>query len=373
MSAAHVILVPGLLGFQKLGPLSYFTDVEALLRRPFDDAGIDTVVTVIRTPPTSSVHDRAARLAEVVAAEPNGKDIHIVGHSTGGLDCRVFLSPGISLPTSVDVEAAARRVRAYVTVSTPHLGSPLASSLTGMAAVGFITVISRFVAALLHAGWSPERLVGFGKVLLQLDRISGVEELVCRFLAGGLEKALTDEHHGIDPGLHEWLHDVAGDSALLDQLTPSGVAALTEPLRERPEVVAGSVVTRSPPPRLQSLLVSDAFARGSAALYSLIHRMAGKVDGPGPVLTAEQRRALEEGLGSMPEREDNDGFVPTRSQAWGSVVAAVRGDHLDLMGYYGGRPEEPRLDMLASGSSFDWRDFEATWLAIGRFLVKASR
>src|SRR5690606_37563514 len=145
-------LVPGFLGFQRLHTLPYFADVEALLERPFREAGHEVVVKAIRTLPTSSLGARAARLAQVVSTLPKDADVHLVGHSTGGLDCRLFLAPGASLPTEVDVAAAADRVRSVVTVATPHHGAPLATVFTGVHGHRLMSLASSVITRLLQGG-----------------------------------------------------------------------------------------------------------------------------------------------------------------------------------------------------------------------------
>ncbi|MEM7158806.1 MAG: hypothetical protein AAF799_38545 [Myxococcota bacterium] len=367
MPAALVILVPGLLGFERLGRLSYFTDVEPVLRGPFAAAGIQLRVHVVSPPPSSAVETRAARLAEAIAEQPGDEPIHIVGHSTGGLDTRLLLSPGISLPTEVDVEAAARRVRSAVSLSTPHHGAPLAVAFTGVQGHRWMTLISRLLTRLLRSGSGPRRtLIETGMVVLHLDRIAGVDPSVCDPLCDALEGA------ALDPAIVEWLSEIGQDGSLLEQLTPGAVARLTATLQTRPTVRYGSVATMAPPPRLRSLVSfrSSRYARASAGLYALLHRLAGAASRrSSPMPSGDELRTLERELGAVPSRRDNDGFVPTRSQVWGSLITAVHGDHLDLMGYYGGAPGRPRLDMLASGAPFDSRDFEATWSAIAGFML----
>src|SRR4029077_1747642 len=105
---ARLYLVPGFFGFTNLGELQYFGHV-----RNFLAAAVAPVeVEVVRTPPTSSLPVRAARLVEAIAATSRGGDaVHLIGHSSGGLDIRLALSPGVSLPTVVDVEGVAARVR----------------------------------------------------------------------------------------------------------------------------------------------------------------------------------------------------------------------------------------------------------------------
>lgn len=371
MSDAQVILVPGLLGFQRLGALTYFTDVEEVLAEPFREAGIDVSVTAIRTLPTSSLRARAARLAEVVSEVPEHEEVYLVGHSTGGLDCRLFTATGASLSTEVDVEAAASRVRAVVTVATPHHGAPLATVFTGVHGHRLMGMVSRVLTWLLKGGRSSmSTLVEVGKVVLLLDRIAGMEVDVRNALREEL-RAGVSRLGGGDPGIPGWLDDIGEDSTLLEQLTPAAVELLNTTLREREGMRRGSVVAMAPPSSLRRLarLRIEPYTRLSTALYVVLHRFAGISERHEPLLEPEQRLALQRMLGVMPRRRDNDGFVPTLSQAWGTVVAAVHGDHLDLMGYYGGRPEQPRLDMLTSGARFGWRDFHATWSAVSRFML----
>lgn len=376
MPAALVILVPGLLGFERLGRLSYFTDVEPLLRGPFSAAGIDLRVQVVSPPPSSSLETRAARLAEAIAEQPGDEPIHIVGHSTGGLDTRLLLSPGISLPTEVDVEAAARRVRSAVSLSTPHHGAPLAVAFTGVQGHRWMSFVSRLLTRLLRSGSGPRRtLIETGLVVLHLDRIAGVDPRVCDPLCDAIEGAADESSRALDPAIVEWLHEIGQDGSLLEQLTPSAVARLTATLQTRPTVRYGSVATVAPSPRLRPLVSwrSSRYARASAGLYALLHRLAGGATRrSSPMPSGDQLRTLERDLGAVPSRRDNDGFVPTRSQVWGSLITAVQGDHLDLMGYYGGYPERPRLDMLVSGAPFDSRDFEDTWKAIAGFMLEVA-
>src|SRR5450432_3332230 len=127
-TAHHVLLVPGFFGFGKFGDLTYFCGVERSLREAFDRLGIPVVVTEVATPPTASIRLRAARVIEAIAAvaAQGSGPIHIVGHSTGGLDARLAIAPTASLPTSVHFTDY-HRVRTLVTVCCPHFGTPVAA------------------------------------------------------------------------------------------------------------------------------------------------------------------------------------------------------------------------------------------------------
>ena len=124
-----VYLVPGFLGFVNLGRITYFGHLRRALTERFTALGLDARIHIVRTPPTASLPTRAARLAETIArtAKRGDAPLHLIGHSSGGLDVRLLTAPGVALPTSVDVERFAARVRTVVTVATPHHGTPLAS------------------------------------------------------------------------------------------------------------------------------------------------------------------------------------------------------------------------------------------------------
>lgn len=103
----------GLLGFSqfRLGwkRIAYFRGLpEALHRRGY-------AASFPRLPPTRGIAQRARALhRHVQTLEP--KEVVLIGHSMGGLDCRY-------LTRHLD---KARRICAVVTVGTPHRGSPLA-------------------------------------------------------------------------------------------------------------------------------------------------------------------------------------------------------------------------------------------------------
>ena len=126
MPAHHVLLVPGFFGFATLGEFAYFAHVRDYLAEALPARGVRGEVEVVHTIPSASLDRRAALLAEDadrLLARAAGA-LSIVGHSSGGLDARLLVSPEAKLPTQADVERCARAVRAVVTVSTPHHGTP---------------------------------------------------------------------------------------------------------------------------------------------------------------------------------------------------------------------------------------------------------
>src|SRR5690349_10786417 len=99
----HVLLVPGFFGFANLGDFAYFAHVRDFFHRHMRRHAIDGDVRVVQTFPTASLLRRAARVAETVAelTDVDDGDVHLVGHSSGGLDVRLFAAPEVALPTTL--------------------------------------------------------------------------------------------------------------------------------------------------------------------------------------------------------------------------------------------------------------------------------
>lgn len=288
--------------------MSYFVKVEELLLRLGERLREEVQVWAIRTLPTGSLGARAAKLAEFVDSLPDdGGDVHLLGHSTGGLDARLFLSPGASLPTTVDVGAAASRVRSVVTIAAPHHGTPLALFMTGVNGHRLLRAISFVLTQMLSTARGPVQAIGaVSKVVLMLDRVSGLDrhlrEPLADTLAALLSKPLDAD---IDDGgaLHPLIEDMGHDSALLEHLTPSSMDLFNTAVGNRQGVSYGCIVASAPAPTLRGRLRVgvDPIGQLGYALFSALHRLCA-LSKPRrhAVLRPEQREALEAGLGACP-------------------------------------------------------------------------
>src|SRR5205814_7845008 len=87
-------------GFARLASFEYFGHLAAAVEEAFRARERDVAVHICQVHPTASIRRRAAKLALMVASTSDGDGpIHIVGHSTGGLDARLVASPSVRLPS----------------------------------------------------------------------------------------------------------------------------------------------------------------------------------------------------------------------------------------------------------------------------------
>ena len=90
MTQRLVFLVPGFFGFTSIGAVSYFEDVQQALTRALRRHGIEARIVTCTTQPTASIPRRADALRRQVIASGGlrARELHFVGHSTGGLEDR---------------------------------------------------------------------------------------------------------------------------------------------------------------------------------------------------------------------------------------------------------------------------------------------
>jgi hypothetical protein len=370
----HVLLVPGFFGFANLGDFAYFTHVRDLLVEIGPSVGLLGEVRVVLTEPTASIPRRAALLAEHLSQlldEEEG-EVSIVGHSSGGLDARLLLTPGVSLPTSVDVERCARAVRALVTVATPHHGTPLAHVFNSMLGQQFLRILSLATIYTLRTGRLPiSAVLRLARLLRRPgSRPSGVLDQI--FL-----QLLADFSGSRRKAMEEFFAHVQSDQGLVAQIAPAGMELFNASTRDRPGVRYGCVMTRARPPGLASLVRAglDPYAQATHALFMVLYRCsAASASDPRPRITAEHAAVLKRAYGRVPDMVANDGIVPTLSQIWGEPIRAVQADHHDVIGHFH-LPTHvpPHFDWVASGTGFDRHQFEALWGDIARYLAPFGR
>ena len=364
MTTHHVVLVPGLFGFAKLGGLDYFMHVEEALASRFLAQGERCEFVLVPSPPTGSIVYRTEVLLDSIeqhAGDDNGP-IHLVGHSTGGLDVRLLASP----TTWPDLPDWFERVETVTTMSTPHYGTPLTYFLTTMAGTRLLEALSLLTYLTLKAGGPPLTvLTPLVAALGRVDRLFALESLPLERSTELLLRFIDDEGQS---EVREWFEGIHNDQGAIIQLTPESMDIFNAGVEDNPDLRYGCVVTRAPAPaptRVAPKLRSPMRAL-SAALFSSLYVWAGRTSKiyPPPNPSPEARQQIEDAIGKELDNTLSDGLVPTASMVWGDVLWAGIADHLDVLGHFDGEEGSEHTDWMVSGAHFAEPDFEAVMDAI---------
>jgi hypothetical protein len=302
-------------------------------------------------------------------AQRGAAPLHLIGHSSGGLDVRLLTAPGVVLPTAVDVERLAARVRTVITISAPHHGTPLASIFTTLRGQQLMQLLSLSTVYVLNFGHLPlAALLWMGSLLVRFGGLIADSDLLDELFG----RLLEDFTPGRRRAVRALLRDVVRDQALMLQLTPEAMEVFNASVLPRPGIRYGAVVAQAARPGfLSSLGVGlDPAAQVTHALYSALYQLIAAAPGRvSPKLAPDQARALRRAYRATPSQDANDGLVPTLSQAWGHVVHAAVADHLDVLGHFRDAAHDPpHVDWLVTGSDFNRLRFEALWADVAHFL-----
>ena len=367
----HIYLIPGFFGFSNFGDLKYFSHVTEVLEGALRRRGLEVAVHYVRTLPTASVRRRTTRLLEVMAETADGDGpIHLIGHSSGGLDARFFASAGASLSDQLPATALMGRVRSVVTVVTPHRGTPLAPLFDSLLGARILQILSLATIYILRYGKLPlGALVSLGGVLVRLDNKAGEDALDQVW-----NQLLADFSEDRQRAIRDFFHEVGKDTSLIRELLPQNLKVFNETTRNAPDVRYGSVIARGRAPGITSTLSAglSGYAQASHAIYVALYALASRtppqnVTMPDPL----QSQAIRAFWGEEPDERANDGIVPTLSQVWGEVICAVTADHHDVIGHFEDPNHvPPHFDWLTSGSGFKRRDFEILWSSVADWLAK---
>ncbi len=374
MPSAHIYLVPGFFGFTSLGAVNYFHRVsatldEALRNREHKRARIFECPTQ----PTGSIRTRADRLLETIL-ETGGleaDEIHLVGHSTGGLDVRLLVTPGVRLRPGDVEERVGRKIRSVITISTPHFGTPLANYFTTLHGRNLLYLLT------LLATTTGGRYSLF-LAARTLSRIAHLDDFIGRrrtFLDNLSERLLRDVSPEHSHEIWDFLGEVSRDQGAIIQLTPEGMHLFNAAAVDRNRVSYRCVVTAAPPPP-KTLRFGD-LARPyrilGMGLFSVVYFLASREHRhyPYPSPLPDYLECIHEQLPFALTPETNDGIVPTLSQVYGTPAAVVVADHLDVVGQFHSAGGRPFSDWLPSGSAFDEERFREVWDSVAGVITEA--
>jgi triacylglycerol lipase len=376
-AADQVLLIPGFFGFGSFGRegrphIIYFDHViKALTAARPELAGR---IHVTEPPPMGSFESRVRSLQDAVLqrlgsaslrgeARGAGPRIHLIGHSTGGLDARLLANPRYRF-SGEDRTLRARLLRhlgTVVTLSAPQHGTPIAKNF--MSGLPRLALEGMSLATIMaNAGRLSRQLgvpgIGLAYTLLRAVRPRpDMNGPIIDLLAGMDEETARQ--------IERFRGMVMSDNRMLRDLSPKRMAVLNERIGHHGSRLV-EIVTAGPKP---SFRLSDLRALDRRALYALCHVGAARGDfrprtfPKGPWIAACPPGTERDLVGDAPRA--NDGIVPVSSQTLtGRAARIVLADHLDIIGHYESRGN---TTLFKSGANFGQRQFEELW----RFVAEA--
>ena len=371
-------------GFGRLASYDYFTHLEHALTKELRAAGDDTMTWVLDVPPTASVPRRAAKLAELVARtrEDSRDPIHLVGHSTGGLDARLVATPDVVLPCAPEALAWMPRLASVTTLSTPHYGTPLASFFATVSGQRLLYALSALTYIGLALGSPP--LAAASALVVAISRFDRALGLDLRVIDRATESLLRVLDEARSREVRAYLEAIKADQGGVVQLMPEAMELYLAGVQDRPGVLYQCTASMAPPPSPTKWVRSIVrpWATLSTAIFTMLWGLTSRYDEAYPCAAPDAGDAAEAALaqvfGRVPGARANDGVVPIRSQLWGRVAWMGYADHLDVLGHFdggksGARDDPPHVDWLCSGAHFDRERFAAMTKALAEGMLSATK
>ncbi len=362
MTQRHTIyFIPGLFGFGTLAGYDYFQHLRRGIEERYAAAGVPVSFEDVPTPPTSSLRERARVLATTVGhTAPRSGPIHLIGHSTGGLDARLVLAPTVNLRLPAELMSWTQRVSSLITINTPHYGTPVAGYFATVSGARVLYALSLLTVVSLKLG--EPSLAIFSRVLAGLGGIdallgkdmklfSGVTNALLRFIDRDGRGEITD-----------FLSRVRVDQGAILQISPESMDMFNAAVEGAEHVRYGCMVCASPRPATMRAArrIRSPYGALTAALYTTLYQFAGQRHAQYAYArpSREVELTLTRAIGRTVADGDSDGIVPTLSMLWGDLLWAGEADHLDSIGHFLD-DERPAVhtDWLTSGAHFTRKDF----------------
>jgi triacylglycerol lipase len=385
----RLYLSPGMFGFGRLASYDYFVHLERGLCERLRAAGEEVEAHVVHVSPTASIRRRALKLTELVASTcgegTEAGPIHLIGHSTGGLDARLVASPSVALPVPATDLAWRSRLASVTTISAPHYGTPLASFFTTVSGERMLRALSALTVVALSVGSTPLSIVGALVALFgRMDKAVGLDLKLLDRTTEALLRTI-DEVRGHE--IRDYIDSIKEDNGAMVQLMPEAMDLFIAGIEDRPGVLYQSTASMAPPPSPRTVVKSlgGRWSAVSGVLFDVLYGITSRYDRrypcAAPELADESAQTLLRAFGRVPGLRENDGVVPIRSQIWGTLVWAGYADHLDVLGHFqGDKPGAghdatvpPHVDWLCSGSDFDLDRFRTMLDVIASGLLSSGR
>jgi hypothetical protein len=380
MSAAphRVYFIPGMFGFGRLAGYDYFNHVRIGLEQRFHAAGQQVLFEDIPAPPTSSLRYRSRIVATTIERTAGSEGpIHLVGHSTGGLDLRLVLSPTVRLGLDPGLLEWRQRVQSAVSINTPHYGTPVAGFFATVSGTRMLYALSLITVISLSIG-EPSLQI-FSRVLAGVGGIDSIFGGDLRLFSRVTDNVLRFVDKDARSEIGDFLSKVRVDQGGIIQLMPEAVDLFNASTEGDPNLRFGCIASAAPAPRSMRLAgrIRSPYAAFTAAIYTTLYQFAGKVPDVYPYARPTERELslLRSGIDHEIVDSTNDGIVPTLSMLYGRLIWAGEADHLDVLGHFADdRDADSRAaggqrqrDWLTSGARVSRKRFDALLDALASF------
>ncbi len=377
-----VVLVPGLFGFHEFGTgtprIAYF---DRVIDRLQVATGIPADRFFVHEPaPTGPLWIRVFALFELVAnvlASTPGKKrverVHLIGHSTGGVDVRLLANTKYHWPDEPDAakrDHLLRRVASVIPISAPLRGTPIARRLRGALefVIPDIFLLSILAKQQQRLKLSESMLMLYTSILHGVSG-GGPREGVLRLLGG------LDHEAAIEVG--HFLGRIVEDHPLIDELTPLAMERLNERIAEGDVHPLHCFVTVSPAPSAWNGLIAGVTLRQLQwAIYAFAYGVTCPDDADAARLDVPRGPAIGVGqddwelVRELLAPDASDGIVPAGAQTLdGNAAGIVAGDHLDVIGHFESEAFNGTT-VFKSGSDFDDARFDAVWNAVANVISR---
>ena len=397
-----VVLMPGFLGFDHFGGFPYFAQtVATALRVALEDIcrdrALELRVVPATTIPAGSLAERQEALlpnlgrcldwAEAQSGRP--AHLHLVGHSTGGLDAELLAlrRPLAHEYWAEPADRVRKALRSIVSIAAPLAGTSLAdAALVQLLATSELRSVKDVMSwprlQLERVSKLPSALPELWPDLL--DLLEGIPPLLkddaAKLLAGS---SFYDPHAVI-----EFVNSLRTNRKLLTDLRPAQLEAIAE-------IGFDARLDRIQRARYLTVARNAPDGSDSGKLFEFFYNLTSRYAEVRPLEAAAQGLAQRLAAGRIPilgasrelpaiDSRASDGIVNTLRQipAAGSaelalelerVAAIVIADHLDVLGYFPASTpfaQEAPNGFLSSGSGFRDREFCALYRSIAAQIAK---
>ncbi len=304
-------------GFGRLASYDYFVHLERALGDALRARGHEVATWVVDVAPTASVRRRAARLAELVARTSHDGDgpVHLVGHSTGGVDARLVASPDVSLPCDASALNWLPRLASVTTLSTPHRGTPLASFFATVSGQRMLYALSALTVIALTLGSPP--LAAASALVMAVGRIDRALGLDLRVLDRATESLLRGIDDARSREVRAYLDEIRQDQGAMVQLMPEAMELYQASVRDRPGVTYQCTASMAPPPSPMNWVraITSPWGTLSTSIFAVLWGITSRLDERYPCAdkdAGEAEGVFTRAFGRAPGARANDGVVPLR-------------------------------------------------------------